>query len=409
MSIDEARAKAAPTPSEDELLHRVEELAPLIRAHVEWHESNRRMAPEVFDALSQSGMFSLWKPRAVGGYETHPVTAVKVFEALARIDASVGWAVANQDGVDTMTGAVLDAPGALEMLADPMLPVSGASFPPGVARRVDSGYVVSGRWPFSSTCHYAQALMGLVILHDDDGAVIGPDGLPVRLLVFSRSRDVKIIEGSWRTMGMRGSGSHDIAMEDLFIPEQHARAIGRLGTASEGPFGGPIYALTPWLSIATSGPVGLGIAEAAIDTLGELATAKTPNYTMRLLRDRDHTQAVMGRCRAIVNGARVYLHHSVERAYEARAAGRKPSKQEHLDVQLSTCASLEAAPMVVRLIHDVVGSSGFQEAKRFEQLLRDSHTIGQNTFASTVRYEACGQVLLGMPTDWAIMAWGLAR
>ena len=177
MSIDEALAKVAPTPSEDELLHRVEELAPLIRAHVEWQESNRRMAPEVFDALSQSGMFALWKPRAVGGYETHPVTALKVFEALSRIDASVGWAVANQDGVDTMTGAVLDAPGALEMLADPKLPVSGASFPPGVARRVDGGYVVSGRWPFSSTCHYAQALMGLAILHDDDGPVIGPDGL----------------------------------------------------------------------------------------------------------------------------------------------------------------------------------------------------------------------------------------
>ena len=78
-------------------------------------------------------------------------------------------------------------------------------------------------------------------------------------------------------------------------------------------------------------------------------------------------------------------------------------------MQLATCAALEAAPNVVQMVHGVVGSSGFQEGQRFQQLLRDSHTIGQNTFASVVRYESCGQVLLGMPTDWGMMAWGLAR
>ena len=166
-----------------------------------------------------------------------------------------------------MTGAVLDAPGALEIMADPTLPISGGSFPPGVARKVDGGYVVSGRWPFSSTCHYAQALMGFALLHDDDGPVMGPNGLPISLFAFSRSPDVKIVEGSWRTMGMRGSGSNDIVMEDLFVPERHAGVIGRTGTTSEGPLAGPIYALAPWLSIATSGPIGLGIADAAIDAL----------------------------------------------------------------------------------------------------------------------------------------------
>jgi len=410
MRTDGVQATPGSVPSEEELLRRVDELAPLIRDHVDWQEAHRRMAPEVFDALARSGMFSLWKPRAVGGYETHPVIALKVFEALSRIDASVGWAVANQDGVDTMTGAVLDGPGALEILADPRLPVSGASFPPGVAHRVDGGYVVSGRWPFSSTCHGAQALMGVAVLHDENGPVTGPGGLPVRLLVYSKDDlDAKIVEGSWRTMGMRGSGSNDIAMHDVFIANRHAEIMGRNGITTEGPFSGPLYAMTPWLSIATSGPVGLGIAEAAIDALGELASTKTPNHTTRALRDRDHTQAVMGRCRAIVNGARIYLHTSVERVYDARSAGRKPNKAAHLDVQLATCAALEAGPQVVQMVHEVVGSSGFREGLHFQQLLRDSHTIGQNTFASTVRYEACGQVLLGMPTDWGLLAWGLAR
>jgi alkylation response protein AidB-like acyl-CoA dehydrogenase len=395
-------------PTEAEWLERVEALAPVVRANVAWQEANRRMAPVVFEALARAGMFALWKPRAVGGFEVAPVTALKVFEALSRLDASVGWAVANQDGLDSLIGAVLSPEGALEVLADPNRPVSGASFPPGVARRVDDGYVVNGQWPFSSTCHHAQTYVGSCLLRDGDDFVMAADGLPVRLLVFSQSPDVEIID-TWRTMGMRGSGSHDIAMRDLFVPARHVGELGRTDVAGDGPFAGAVYALSPWLSIATSGPVGLGIAEAALDAFGELATAKTPNYTTRRVADRDQAQAVMGRCRAIVNGARAYLHQSVEAAYQARLAGERVSTPLGLDIQLSSCAALEAGTKVVAMVHEVVGTSGFREEHRFEQLLRDSHTIGQNTFASTARYEAVGNVLFGGPTDWPILAWGLAR
>ena len=142
------RHVGAGAPSEEDLLDRVAALRPVVELHRAWAEANRRMATEVFIALRDAGMFALWKPQAVGGFETDPVTALKVFEALASIDGSVGWAVANQDGLDTMTGAVLVSSGALEMLADPLLPVSGASFPPGRARSVDGGYLVNGRWLF---------------------------------------------------------------------------------------------------------------------------------------------------------------------------------------------------------------------------------------------------------------------
>jgi alkylation response protein AidB-like acyl-CoA dehydrogenase len=366
------------------------------------------MAPEVFEALSQAGFFALWKPRAVGGYETDAVTALKIFEALSKIDASVGWAVANQDGLDTMVGAVLGPDGAIEILADPLLPISGGAAPPGKALRVDGGYVINGRWPFSSTCHYAQSYIGLALLHDDNGLVTGADGQPTGLLVFSQSPEVQIID-TWRTLGMRGSGSHDIAMTDLFIPERHAGVMRRTGVATEGPFSGPLYAMTPYLSIATSGPVGLGIAEAAIELFADLATKKTPNYLTHRLDTRQNTQSTMGRCRAIVNSARAYLHQSVEAVYAARQSGVKPTMEQGVDVQLSTCAALEAGARVTELIHDVIGSSGFQEAQPFEQLMRDSDTISQNAYASTARYEACGQTLLGQQPGWAILAWAFAR
>lgn len=408
MTVRDVSVARTTGPSEAELLRRVEELAPVVTANVAWAEANRRMAPAVYEALSGAGMFALWKTRAVGGYETDPVIAFKVFEALATIDASVGWAVANQDGIDTMAGAVLGTQGALEATANPNAPISGASFPPGVARRDDGGYRVTGRWTFSSTCHYAQTYMGSALLHDDNGLVLGDGGRPVGLLVFTNNPEVQIID-TWRTLGMRGSGSHDIAMDDVFIPDHLAGLTGRTGTTIDGPFSGPLFGMVPWLSIATSGPIGLGIAEAALQALIELAGAKTPNYTTRPLRDRDGTQATVGRCRALINSARIYLHQSVETIYERRAAGETVPTAAGLDVQLATSNALELAPRVTEMVHSVVGSTGFQENVRFEQLFRDAHTLGQNTFASTTRYEAVGQVLLGMPTDWPILAWGLSR
>ena len=267
MTVHEARTDRTTAPSEVELLGRVADLAPVIAGSLAWAEANRRMAPEVYEALSGAGMFALWKARAVGGYETDPVTALKVFEALATLDASVGWAVANQDGIDTMAGAVLGTEGALEAMADPNAPISGASFPVGVARRDDGGYRITGRWAFSSTCHYAQTYMGDVSLHDDNGPVLNDYGFPVRMLVFTRSAEVQIVE-TWRTMGMRGSGSHDIAMDNVFIPDHLAGVVGRGGVTADGPFSGPLFAMVPWLPIATSGPIGLGIAAGRLTGAG---------------------------------------------------------------------------------------------------------------------------------------------
>jgi alkylation response protein AidB-like acyl-CoA dehydrogenase len=360
------------------------------------------MAPEVFEALSDAGLFALWKPRAVGGYETEPIIALKVFEAVARIDASLGWAVANQDGIDTIAGTVLQAESALEMLADPKRPISGAWSPPGVAFATSGGYRVTGRWPFASLCHYAQSFTGMTMVHGDDGPRMWPDGSPVMMVVFTPDTGAKIVD-NWNTMGMRGTGSSDVEMSDEFVPERHAWIVSPTDIDTDGPVSGPLYGLFPWMPIASLAPIGLGIAQGAIDHLGDLAKAKTPAYTMRNLRDRDLTQAAMGRAHALLSAARAYVHSSVEAVYEARLSGRKPSVAEGLEVQLATCNALEAGQKVTELVNTVVGTSGFREEHRFEQLFRDSHTIGHHAFGAPARYESVGQILLGLQTDWAFL------
>ncbi|HZI38454.1 MAG TPA: acyl-CoA dehydrogenase family protein, partial [Acidimicrobiia bacterium] len=380
------------------LMERVRQVEPVIVEHRAWQEENRRMAPEVFDALSAAGLWAIYKPVELGGLECNPGIALSIFEEISRIEPSVGWAVANQAGIDTF-GTVLPEEGAKDAYADPGRPVAGAWFPPGQATPVEGGYQVTGRWQFASTCHYAQYLTGMTMIVDDGEPRIGPDGSPVMMVVFFPPEEAQIVD-TWHTMGMRGTGSHDIGVRQIFVPDRRSWIVGPVSVERSGPYASPFYNAFPWLSFSCLGPVGLGIGQAAVDELIRLAGEKTPSYTARSLRDRETAQSNVARAQATIGAARAYLHQAVERIQRTAQAGRKPPLHEGIEVQLATCNALEAASKVVNLVHDTVGTSGIRQEHRFEQLYRDGRTISQHAFASLSRYESCGKVLFGLPSDW---------
>jgi alkylation response protein AidB-like acyl-CoA dehydrogenase len=385
--------------TEADLLTRVADVAPTIREHQQWQEANRRMAQEVFECLSGAGFFAMFKPSELGGLECEPLTGLRVFEEITRIDPSVGWAVANQVGIDTIVGAVLAGDAAAEIFADPNRPVSAGWAPPGTAILTDGGYRVTGQWPFGSTCSYAQAFTALALVQEGDGLRTGPDGNPVMLVVFVPSADVEILD-TWYTMGMRGTGSSDFAMRDVFVPERRTWLIAPSDGPTSGPCSGVLYRLFPWLPISTLAPVGIGIAAASLDALAELAVTKTPSYTTRSLRDHDLVQATMGRGHAMVSAARAYLHSAIDGVQSARLSGRKPTLAEGLEVQLATSLGLETGTRVTEMVQNVVGTSGIRLEYRFQQLFRDAFTIGQHAFGAQARYESVGQILLGLTSDW---------
>src|SRR4051812_39608836 len=119
-----------PTPVQD-LTSRLLALGPTFRVNSAWSEKNCRMHPDVFDALSEGGFFSLWKPRALGGLELTPIEGLQIFEEACRLEPAVGWAIANQTGIDAMPCALLPEAGAAEVLCDPARPISAGWFPPG--------------------------------------------------------------------------------------------------------------------------------------------------------------------------------------------------------------------------------------------------------------------------------------
>jgi alkylation response protein AidB-like acyl-CoA dehydrogenase len=384
--------------AEDALMAKVHQVEAVIGEHRAWQEENRRMAPEVFEALRAAGLWGIFKPAELGGWECDPVTGLKIFEEMTRIDPAVGWAMANQNGIDTF-GIMLPEEGAKEVYRDPGRPVAGAWFPPGQATPVEGGYQVTGRWAFASTCHYAQYLTGMTVVVDDGEPRTSPDGSPVMMVVFFPPEDAEIID-TWHTLGMRGTGSHDISVREIFVPDRHAWIMSPLGVDRSGPFRGALYGAFPWIAISCVGPVALGIGQAAIDGLIGLASEKTPGYTDKKLANREVAQGNVARAQATIGAARAYLHEAVGHIHRVAQAGSKPTLQDGVQVQLATCNALEAGARVVNLVHDTVGTSGIRQECRFEQLYRDGRTISQHAFASLSRYESCGKVLFGLPSDW---------
>jgi len=386
--------------SEQALIERLRRLEPLIRRSGAWSEENCRMHPQLFEALSEAQLFSIWKPAALGGLELDPLTGLRIFEEAARIEPAVGWTLANQNGIDTLAGSMLPEAGATEVLSDTTRPVSGGWFPPGRADVVEGGYRVTGQWAFGSTCHYARYLTGMGVVHDGGTPQMGPDGNPSMVIVYFPADEARIVD-NWDTLGMRGTGSHDIAIEGLFVPERRAWRMGPMATASRtGPFAGPLYEMTPWLPVGTLGPIGIGIGQAATDELVTLATQKIPSYLTKTLRDKEVAQANVARARAHVGAARSYLHDAMRAVWEAAVDRRRATLEEGLELQLAVCNAMEAGSNVVNLVHQTVGTSGIRRNQRFEQLYRDAITISKHAFGSVARYESCGKVFFGLPSDW---------
>jgi len=248
----------------------VAQLEPTLRQYAPAAELERRLAPQVMAAMVEAGVFRSLTPRAYGGMEMDPLSALRMFEAIARIDSAAGWIAGNSSGIATL-GFLLPPEATDEIYRDPRTVWAGALFPPGTAVPAPGGYRVSGRWPFGSACSYATWLVGQALLIEDGAPRPGPDGNPVAMMVVVRADEAQVVDGTWQTLGMRGTGSLDYAVNDVFVPDRRTWQIGPAMPANPA-FAGPLYRLGMWLAPPQIAGVTLAIAQAAVEDF--IATSK---------------------------------------------------------------------------------------------------------------------------------------
>lgn len=375
----------------------VKRLEPVLRENAMAAEAERNLTKAAMAAMVETGIFRTWMPRAFGGLEMAPTPAIQLFEEIARIDSAAGWVASNSCAITPLCQVLPDA-GATEICADPDTVLAGGWFPPGSAVPVAGGYCVSGQWTFGSGCQHAHWLTAMGIIVDHGKPRIGPNGQPVQVMLFFPAAEAEIVD-TWHTLGMRGTGSHDIKLTEVFIPERRTFIMGPFDHPGSA-FRGPLYAFRLWLFGPPIASVALGIARAAIEDCIALAGRKIPNNTQVALSDRSTVQDRVARAKAMVDAARAYLYRALDDTWAYLSSGAKITPEQGIPVQLATCHAVETAGRAVDLVHAVVGTSGIRNEHRFQQYFRDVHTVSQHGAGSPERFESVGKLLLGKPSDW---------
>ncbi|MDE2930702.1 MAG: acyl-CoA dehydrogenase family protein [Chloroflexota bacterium] len=384
-----------------DLLEKVHELEPLIREHSERAEEERKVSSPVIDALRDAGFFRMWVPKALGGLEIDLPSSYRIFEALANIDSAVGWAVPNANG-PSMAGGALHPDAAQEIFGDPMTIAAGSPFPLGRAIEVEGGYRVSGTISFVSGCDFSNWIAGsTLVLDDGKPRMKGDKPLVVRCLY--KAEDLEVT-GNWNTLGMRGTGSHDVIVDDVFVPRSHTHELGPI-TNPNPPFDGHLYQCGPIAGTPFVTVVCLSSARNALVEALDLAAKKTPAFAPATVGDRPVAQSQLAQARAKLDAARAYLFSSIETLWECVAQGQTPTQEHKMDLQLAGSFGTQAAAEAIELIRGVAGTSAIQGALNFERYHRDIATLTQHAFTSASRFESVGKLMVDRPTDWAFLLY----
>jgi len=369
-------------------------LAPDIAARALEIEKAGRIPADVIDRLAQAGLFRLCIPRALGGLEVDPITLVRVIEEIAAADGSTGWClmIGATSGV---TSAYLDDPAARIIYGqDPKAITGGVFAPRGAATTAPGGHRVTGRWPFASGCEHCTWLMG-GSLFIENGAPRMLKGAPESRLMFFRPEDVTI-HRTWNVSGLAGTGSHDIEVKDVFVPEGFSASIVSDRPRHEGPlYAFPVFGL---LAIAVSA-VALGIARAATTEMNRLASAKTPFGGTKPLGARPTVQLHIAEAEAALRAGRALLFETITEAYEEAKAGGAISLTRRAALRLAACHAVTSAARATDIAYQTGGATSIYATSPLQRAFRDIHVATQHAMVSPVIMELVGRVRLGHEVD----------
>jgi indole-3-acetate monooxygenase len=381
------------------LLAAVREIAPIIRAHSDEAERERRLSAPVLKALRETGLLRMTTPRSFGGLETDPVTRALVVEEVGRHDSAAAWTLENPLDWAFFCCRLPDE-GAEEIYRDgPDVLIAAQFGRPLSARSTTGGYRISGRAPFVSNCHDADWISSTVLV-DEDSAADEPE---MRMVYFPRDQ-CEIID-TWNVMGMRGTGSHDISVTDVHVPK--SRTFPMQPDFEPGShYRGPLYRLPVMGAAATGIPTPmLGVARRALDEVTELARNKTPVASSGLLKERATAQVQLGRAEAILRSGRLLLLHTLSEAWRRCLDGETHSLEQRADLQLAMAHAMSSAVEAVELACRIAGTTAFRATSPLERCFRDVQTMRHHVFASEARYGTVGQVRLGVPPDFPVIAF----
>ncbi len=348
-------------------------------------ESARAIPAVLVAQLKQRQLFSLLLSSELGGPEMDYPDYLRVVQAVASVDGSTGWCV-NQGSVLATLGRLF-APTA----GSAVFATHGASIangPPVSAEmhREQGGYRVTGHWQFSSGINHAEWLGGV--------APLKVDGKTEKVLWAFFPREQAEISDSWHTGGLRGTGSHEFRVDNLFVPAEFAIEAT---TAATGP---ALYQIPMNLLFACGfACVGLGVSRAALDFAIKRARSKIKRFDREALAASLDVQSQVGRAEALWRSADSFLHTSVASVWSRLQAGNNITEADRITLRVAGTHVIRQSMDVTDMAYTICSTDSIFTANAIQRRFQDMHVITQHLQGRPEIYSVVGRHVLGLPLN----------
>jgi alkylation response protein AidB-like acyl-CoA dehydrogenase len=372
----------------ERILANARDMAPAIVARSEEIEALRRLPADLVTDLRAAGFFRMGRSRAKGGPQMTLMQHLEVIEVLGHADPSVGWCV--KIGTDSgLIAEFLPPAASARLLPDPDMITAGQfTTAHGKVERVEGGYRLTGRFPFGSGVTHADVVMSGGALIEDASPVIGPSGIPEGRLAFCRADQV-VVEDTWHTHGLRGSGSCHYRADGVFIPEDQALRIEKAMFAGRDP----LYS-SGFNWVTTMAAVPLGTARRALDEAKALVLKRKAGIPPRAMAETVQAREALAKAETLWGAAHAFLYRAAEEFWTELEAGT-PAVETKGRLALANVNSFRMAADVTRRLFDLIGANVIFQGSVLERLARDALTLNQHMIIAEPAVETYGAMMLG--------------
>lgn len=365
-------------------------LLPEIRGMVEEIDDARQLPDRLADKLTDAGFFRMMLDRELGGMEADPLTAARVVETLSSVSPSVGWVVMIIASTNFWAARTMPDDAVREVFTPGVaVNVTGNLVPHGQAVKAGGGWRVSGQWPLGSGCHHAHWAASGGWLHDEHGPIM-EDGVPAWRVFYTPIGDCRILD-TWHSTGLRGTGSHDYTMDDIFVPDQfvtrHPLRAPSLRPSSHYAYSAVV--------IGSMAAVALGAARGSVDTLIEVLEKKLELPSGRPAASIIDKQADLGAAEALVGSARAYLYDVLAQVWDRVAAGEPLTSELRARFRLACTNAATASVTAADLVYRAGGTDSIYTSSPMERFFRDTHTVAAHVAMRPSTMADGGALLLG--------------
>ena len=350
-----------------------------IRNRKDEFEAKRHVPRDMIQQLKQLGVYRAHVPQCFGGAGTSPSEFLKLIEKISEADGSAGW-VASFGSANVYLAALPKETLAQLYANGPDIAFAGGLFPVQPAEKVKGGFNVNGLWRFASGSKGADVL-GV-------GIGVGEGGKPLTAVL--RPEDVEIVE-NWEVMGMRGTGSHDLQVQNVVVPEEWTFVRGGVPTIDEPIFQYPTIAYAAQVLAV----VNLGVARAALDEVSQMAAGRNTVSGAPKMADRAYVRMGVAEAEAKLRSARAFFYEATESAWESILKGDGVSDEQTSMLRLAGAEATRVGASVVQSAYMLAGITAIYDGHPLQRYLRDAMVVTQHAFLSEGMYDGAGSVLLG--------------